>query len=577
MTFNVRLFRTKVARRIFVLFIVCAVLPTFFMAVISFVHVKRHLNKQVQERLLHESKAMGLSVYERLLLLSAELELVASKADLNAHSANQTIPVEINKELEERYRGVALLMADGELRTVFGHMEDPPSLNVPKKDLFRTGRPFLAWKVVPDSGLSIFVYVAKMSQAVFVAEINGDYLWNGTEGRSAMTEISILDDSNTILFSTFKESPLVLPTDFTEKRARLHSGYLEWHLGSKNYLAHYWPIFLRSHFSASDWIIVTSAPIDVIYAPLQDFMKSFPFAILLAIGVVFMLSSSLIRKSMMPIEILKEATQKVSQGGFGHRVQIKSGDEFESLGDSFNEMSRKLEESQRLLVQTAKMSTIGQMAAGIIHEVKQPLTAISGLVQLSLMDESSGKQKQRLQTALEAVNRLDGILNRFKSFSYKGQGTMEKVSMQDVIERVYKLFEHQFTMKRIHCSIEVPAQVPFLEGDQEGLQQVISNLLINSVHALETKEVGERMIRVGLFSSDGSLKVEVEDNGCGISKEAQPKIFDPFFTTKGPEKGTGLGMAIVESILHKHHASIELQSEVGVGTKFTLSFPAMRH
>jgi len=293
--------------------------------------------------------------------------------------------------------------------------------------------------------------------------------------------------------------------------------------------------------------------------------------------VVFILSSGLIRKSMMPIEILKEATQKVAQGGFGHRAQIRSGDEFESLGDSFNEMSRKLEESQRLLVQTAKMSTIGQMAAGIIHEVKQPLTAISGLIQLSLMDESSEKKRQRLETALGAVDRLDGILMRFKSFSYKGQGTMEKISMGDIIDRVFKLFEHQFTMKRITCTIEIPQQIPSIQGDQEGLQQVLSNLLINSVHALETKEDGERTIRVGLSSSDDTLVVEVEDSGCGIPAEAQPRIFDPFFTTKGPEKGTGLGMAIVESILHQHHASIKLQSEVGVGTKFTISFPVITH
>ena len=97
--------------------------------------------------------------------------------------------------------------------------------------------------------------------------------------------------------------------------------------------------------------------------------------------------------------------------------------------------------------------------------------------------------------------------------------------------------------------------------------------MINSVHALEDKEDGERLINIKTYSSEEKVFVEIGDNGCGIPKGIRNRIFDPFFTTKNAEKGTGLGMAIIESILHKHHARIGMESEVGVGTKFTIVFP----
>jgi two-component system NtrC family sensor kinase len=256
-------------------------------------------------------------------------------------------------------------------------------------------------------------------------------------------------------------------------------------------------------------------------------------------------------------------------------VKIKSGDEFENLGEAFNQMSKKIKEGQALLVQAAKLSAIGQMAAGIIHEVKQPLTAIHCLLDLSLMDEKPGKTKERLESTMGQVKRLNNMLGKFKSFSHMSEEKMERLSLGNVIAQVYELFEHQFLRGQIHCHMESKENLPDILGDKQGLQQVFTNLLINAVDALEDKNDGERIINVKTYSYEDKVFVEVDDNGCGIPEEIQTRIFDPFFTTKDEDKGTGLGMAIIESILHKHEASINVESEVGTGTKFTIAFSAL--
>jgi signal transduction histidine kinase len=389
-----------------------------------------------------------------------------------------------------------------------------------------------------------------------------------------MTELCVLDQSNNVIYST-----LPLPSLFHERLAFKMSssslGQFEWKYEDEEYLTSFWSIPLKFAFFHSKWMVVMSASKTDILAPMTYFKKTFPFVILLTLLVVFFLSTIQIRRNMRPIVILRNATQKIAQGFFEHKVKIKSGDEFESLGEAFNQMSKKIKEGQALLVQAAKLSAIGQMAAGIIHEIKQPLTAIHGLLNLSLMDEKPGKSKERLESTMGQVKRLNNMLGKFKSFSHMSEEKTERLSLSKVIGQVYELFEHQFLMGQIHCHMESKENLPDILGDKQGLQQVFTNLLINAVHALEEKNDGERIINIKTYSSEDKAFVEVEDNGCGIPEEIQARIFDPFFTTKDEDKGTGLGMAIIESILHKHQANIRVESEVGTGTKFTIAFSAL--
>jgi signal transduction histidine kinase len=150
---------------------------------------------------------------------------------------------------------------------------------------------------------------------------------------------------------------------------------------------------------------------------------------------------------------------------------------------------------------------------------------------------------------------------------------MKPLSLNEVVEATYALLEHQLQMKGVYCTVEKQEALPSILGDRNSLQQVLTNLIINSMDALEGKKDEKPTVTVRTYTQNGRVCVDVKDNGTGIPKDIQEKIFDPFFTTKGPEKGTGLGLAIIASILHQHRAGISLESEVGKGTAFVISFP----
>lgn len=568
-------FRTKVARRVVTLFIICAVLPISALSVVSFSHVTRQLKEQNRKQLHRENKALAMSIYERLLLLRAEMRIVAS----HLAQYRQSIPVlpdGLTESLKEHFSGLALILESGSLVPLHRRIEKPPGLSESEAAHLQSGQALISHQTDPGSQLPLFMQVAldpeDMGRGILVGEINTSYLWEIAEGRPPLTELSVLDNSNRMLFSSFPDPGFFPLADFDE-RSQGHSGQFEWRKGGKAYSSNYRPLFLKPNFFSPGWVVVLTQSNEDALAPMRDFKKAFPFIVILSLGMVFLLSSNLIRRSMVPIEILRRATRKIAEGTFGHRVEIKTGDEFESLAGSFNEMSNKLKEGQALLVKAAKLSAMGQMGAGVLHEINQPLTAISGLLELSLLKKPSDDIKEYLKTAVDSVRRLNEILLRFKSFSHMSEGAIESLSINEIIDQVYKLLAHQLEMKRISCVIESRDDLPQILGDEQGLQQVFSNLLINAVHALENKEEVERMIKIKSRLSEGRVLVEIEDNGCGIPEEIQKNIFDPFFTTKSAEKGTGLGMAIVESILHKHDAQIDITSKEGVGTKFTLSFP----
>jgi C4-dicarboxylate-specific signal transduction histidine kinase len=237
-------------------------------------------------------------------------------------------------------------------------------------------------------------------------------------------------------------------------------------------------------------------------------------------------------------------------------------------------MSKKLKEGRAMLVQSAKMGAVGQMASGVVHEIGQPLTSISGLIDILMLDKPADAGKRRLDLMKKEMERLTNIISRFKNFARVSAQTMKPLSVNEVVEATYALLEHQLQMKGVYCNVEKQEALPSILGDRNSLQQVFINLIINSMDALEGKKDAKPTVTVRTYSENGKVCVEVKDNGSGIPKEIQEKIFDPFFTTKGPEKGTGLGLAIIASILHQHRAGISLESESGKGTQFKVSFPA---
>jgi len=482
----------------------------------------------------------------------------------------------LHQHFKERFIAMEIL-SGGKKVSLLGEFKNLPVLTPRHLKHLGTGNALLVnvGKKEEKPVLVMFVQLDPKypERGILAAEINSIFLWEASDRMPPMMEICVLDGSNRILHSSF-ENLTEFPLDQFKKIRRNHFGRFEWQKETDTYFSFFTTLFLEPNFLYPEWIIMLSEPTPHILAPMASFKLIFPALIVLTLGMVFFIGMGLIRKNLVPIEILKEATRKISSGSFGHRVDIDSGDEFEELGTSFNEMSRKLKDGELLLVRSAKMAAIGQMAAGIVHEIKQQLSSIYGYMQLSLMEAKPGKDRENLEMIMTAVNRLDAIVARFGSFTQMKDEQLKGIILTDVIQDVHKLMDHQFLKKEIKCVIESGTNIPPIIGDFTGLQQVYSNLMINASDALEDKQQGQRLLRLNTYASEERVISEIEDNGSGMPKDILEKIFDPFFTTKDSEKGTGLGMAIVESILHKHEATINVESTVGLGTKFTISFPA---
>jgi signal transduction histidine kinase len=214
------------------------------------------------------------------------------------------------------------------------------------------------------------------------------------------------------------------------------------------------------------------------------------------------------------------------------------------------------------------------MAAGLLHEIKQPLSGIYGLIELMQLEKNlPPKSKKQLDTVQEALNRMDQMMDRFGSISAIASEQITPISLPEMVDKIRDLFGHHLMRHRIELTVDVQEGVPAIKASTDGIQQIISNLMINAMHALETRDESDRRIDIKIAPHNGSVRLDFADNGCGMSAHVQEHLFDPFFTTKGPEKGSGLGLAIVESILHHHQANIRLESEIGKGTRFSIEFP----
>jgi PAS domain S-box-containing protein len=230
----------------------------------------------------------------------------------------------------------------------------------------------------------------------------------------------------------------------------------------------------------------------------------------------------------------------------------------------------KLEES---LQQSEKLSSIGLLAAGVAHEVNTPLTGVSSYTQmlLSMIPETDPKHALLLKVTKQ-TERASNIVGNLLNFSRTGNATeFSEIDVNKLLNDTLQLLEPQLRKTQIEVVKNYSTTPPIIFGNAGKLQQIFTNLILNSLDAI----LGEGTITLST-SCDvfGEVIVEVADTGTGIETENLSKIYDPFFTTKKIGSGTGLGMAVTYGIVQEHSGSIEASSEVGVGTRFKLSFPA---
>ena len=241
----------------------------------------------------------------------------------------------------------------------------------------------------------------------------------------------------------------------------------------------------------------------------------------------------------------------------------------------------QLKQTQLQLVQSAKMSTVGQLGAGVAHELNNPIGGILGYAQFILQKLSkpgfSTKDfktcKQYIEHIEKESNRCKAIVENLLEFSRKPAVKFEAVDIKELTEKTLSIVRHQLKLQNIKVTVNYEPDLPLVNGNVNKLQQVFTNIIINAQHAMP--HGGELNIRVGSKLKGREKKVEIKfkDTGCGIPKEDLGRIFEAFFTTKQNWKSVGIGLSITYELVKEHNGTITVESEVGKGTAFTIVLP----
>lgn len=216
-----------------------------------------------------------------------------------------------------------------------------------------------------------------------------------------------------------------------------------------------------------------------------------------------------------------------------------------------------------------RLAALGEMSAGLAHEIRNPLAAIKGAAQALDPSKVSSDERELLQIMVDEVNRLNKVVSEFLNYAKPFRGTFAPLNLNDAVTRTLQLLEHD-TSKEIDLRVDLEADLPDISGDSEQLRQVLINLVLNARDAIPPQGT----LRVSTRATDRSrshVELRVQDTGPGISQKVRDKIFIPFFTTK--QRGTGLGLALCQRIVRDHGGSIDVRSVLGKGSTFIVKLP----
>ena len=306
-----------------------------------------------------------------------------------------------------------------------------------------------------------------------------------------------------------------------------------------------------------------------------------------------------------PIKALKSGTEHLSKGELGYQIEVRSQDEVGDLADSFNGMSLQLRDANEEIVTWAKtledrveqktkelkrahehvlhvekMASIGKMAAVVAHEVNNPLSGILTYAKLLQKWVASGraeheKQEEAMQ-CLELIaaesRRCGELVKNLLNLSRTAPMNVQPTDLHAVIDRCLLLVRHQLELAGIQLQLNLATDLPRVPCDPAQIEQVFLALIMNAIDAMPRG--GNLWIETRLSDDETEIKIRVRDDGAGIAPDVLPQIFEPFLTTKETGRGVGLGLAISRGIVERHSGRIEVESELGRGTTFTVTLPS---
>ena len=320
--------------------------------------------------------------------------------------------------------------------------------------------------------------------------------------------------------------------------------------------------------------------------PLGQFSPIFIITFIFIIMLAFIMG----KRISDPVNDVVAGTHILSAGDFSYRIKTKLTDELGDLARSFNKMAEHLQKTyldlkstNAQLTQSAKLAAVGELAAGVAHELNQPLMVIRGYSQ-ELLDGDSTPEwiRKDIKHIENQTTRMMRIIDHLRVFARQSHDVFEQVEVNAVITDSFTLITQQLKNHNIEIITELDGAIPKIWGDHNRLEQVFLNLITNAKDAMEEKGGGlltvtsQTLYKETSQESPAGVRVIFSDNGVGISDNIIDKIFDPFFSTKEVGKGTGLGLSIGYSIVKEHGGIITVESTEGIGTKFIIEFPVER-
>ncbi|MBI5677129.1 MAG: HAMP domain-containing protein [Planctomycetes bacterium] len=340
------------------------------------------------------------------------------------------------------------------------------------------------------------------------------------------------------------------------------------------------------------------------------------YVLIIGLFLVVLISIFLSRSIVKPIQTLMHGMSMVSNGDLSYKTSLKSRDEIGLLGAAFNDMlmrlnkahqelqgkteelheafnkisllnvtlekrveerTKELREKQHQLVQAGKLAAIGQLGAGVAHELNNPIAGILGYTQFMLDIVSKEDLKvEEVYTFKKYLRHMENgslrckeIIQNLLQFARKSPEEVVSVNVNNVVADTLSLIERQLLVNKIEVIKNLAPDIKQFEGNRGQLQQVFTNIIINAQHAMP--EGGQLFISTR--NENGNVAIEFKDTGCGIPEEYTDRIFEPFFTTKMDWKETGLGLSICYDIIKNHNGSIEVYSQLGKGAVFTIILP----
>jgi two-component system, NtrC family, sensor kinase len=322
-----------------------------------------------------------------------------------------------------------------------------------------------------------------------------------------------------------------------------------------------------------------------------------PYIIVFGLTVAVYGWGLLSRLIIGPLRELIEATHQVARGDLSSRVEVRQDDELGQLAEAFNEMTEQislgreelegsvaelvrlnenLAQTQRELLSSEKLASVGQLAAGVAHEIGNPLAAVSGYLDLiRRRDYLRPPEQEMLDRVHREIHRIDEIIRELLDYSRPQDQSVSLINLNDAINSALTLLRAQKGFEKVELRLEL-AEVPPVRANRSSVQQLIMNLVLNAVQAMADGGSLTITTRPAELEGGPGLQLRIADTGGGIPPAHLAKIFDPFFTTKEPGCGTGLGLSICQRIVENLQGRIGVESQPGAGCVFTVTLPGAR-